>query len=81
MGATRIARAIALSLLATAALAAPALSADDPKAREIMTAVDERDDGDNQTSNMQMVLIDKRGKQRIRELRSSAKTKASTNTR
>ena len=37
-------------------------AADDPKAREIMTRVDEREDGDNQTSNMQMVLIDKRGK-------------------
>lgn len=46
---------------------------DDPKAREIMTRVDERDDGDNQTSNMEMVLIDKRDNQRIRELRSFTK--------
>ena len=38
-----------------------------------MTNVDEREDGDNQTSNMQMVLIDKRGKQRVRELRSFRK--------
>ena len=53
----------------------PAFAADDPKAREIMTAVDAREDGDNQTSNMQMVLIDKRGKQRIRELRSFRKDK------
>ena len=45
-------------------------ASDDPKAREIMTRVDDRDDGDNQTSNLQMVLIDKRGKQRIRELSS-----------
>jgi hypothetical protein len=48
----------------------PADAADEPKAREIMTRVDERDDGDDQTSNMQMVLIDKRGKQRIRDLSS-----------
>ncbi len=46
---------------------------DEPAARAIMVAVDERDDGDNQTSNMQMILIDKRGKQRIRELRSFSK--------
>ncbi|MCP4906388.1 MAG: outer membrane lipoprotein-sorting protein [bacterium] len=49
--------------------------ADDPKARTIMVRVDERDDGDDQTSNLQMVLIDKRGKQRVRELRSFSKDK------
>ena len=49
---------------------ASAQAADDPKARDIMTRVDERDDGDNQTSNLEMILIDKRGKKRIRELRS-----------
>jgi hypothetical protein len=51
----------------------PSHAADDPKAREVMTRVDDRDDGDDQTSNLQMVLIDKRGKQRIRELRSFTK--------
>ncbi len=49
--------------------------ADDPKAREIMERVDRRDDGDNETSNLQMILIDKRGKQRVRELRSFRKDK------
>lgn len=34
-------------------------SADDPKAREIMQKVEDRDDGDNQTANMLMTLIDK----------------------
>jgi hypothetical protein len=58
---------IALPIVATAV--------DEPKAREIMVRVDERDDGDNQTSNMQMVLIDKRGKQRVRNLRSYRKDK------
>jgi hypothetical protein len=53
--------------------ASPMWAVDEPRAREIMVQVDERDDGDNQTSNMQMVLIDKRGKQRVRELRSFSK--------
>lgn len=49
--------------------------ADEPRAREIMERVDQRDDGDNQTSNLQMILIDKRGKKRIRELKSFRKDK------
>jgi len=50
-------------------------AADEPRAREIMEQVDQRDDGDNQTSNLEMILIDKRGKQRIRELQSFRKDK------
>ena len=65
---------LGLALLALAVLAAPvAAVADDPKAREIMERVDARDDGDNQTSNLQMILIDKRDNQRVRELRSFIK--------
>ena len=56
-----------------------ALAEDEPEARAIMTRVDERDDGDNQTSKMQMVLIDKRGNQRIRELQNYAKDKGEDN--
>jgi len=41
---------------------------DDPAARTIMEKVEARDDGDNQTSDMEMILIDKRGKKRIRRL-------------
>jgi hypothetical protein len=70
--------ALAFSHLAFAvvsAVAPHALAADDPKAREIMVQVDDRDDGDNQTSNMEMILIDKRGKQRVRQLRTFAKDK------
>ncbi len=52
-----------------------ATAADDPKARAIMQRVDDRDDGDNQISNMQMILIDKRGNQRVRELLSFSKDK------
>jgi len=44
-------------------------------ARQIMDAVDDRDDGDNAISDMQMVLIDKKGHQRIREIRSFGKDK------
>ena len=49
--------------------------ADDPKARAIMQRVDARDDGDNQISTLQMILIDKNEKQRLRELRSFTKDK------
>ncbi len=48
---------------------APSLGwCDDPAARAIMVKVDARDDGDNQTSDMEMILIDKRGKKRVRRL-------------
>ena len=42
--------------------------ADDPKAREIMRQVEDRDRGDNKTSTIEMVLIDKKGQQRIRHM-------------
>ena len=38
--------------------------ADDEKARQIMQKVEDRDDGDNMTSDMIMVLIDKNNKER-----------------
>ena len=63
------------TLIVGIALPGGAAAADDPKAREIMVRVDERDEGDNQTSNLQMILIDKRNKQRVRELRSYRKDK------
>ena len=50
-------------------------AADDPKARKIMTKVDERDDGDNSTSDMEMILIDKKGKKRIRKMKNLTKDK------
>jgi Outer membrane lipoprotein-sorting protein len=49
--------------------------ADDPAARTIMEKVDARDDGDNQTSDMEMILIDKRGKQRVRRIVTYTKDK------
>ncbi len=56
-------------------LASDPARADDPKARTIMERVDARDDGDDQTSTLQMILIDKNEKQRVRELRSFTKDK------
>ena len=56
-------------------LAEPVLAADDPEARAIMERVDARDDGDNQTADMQMVLIDKRGKKRVRRIATFKKDK------
>ena len=49
--------------------------ADDPVAREIMQKVDDRDDGDNVRSTLEMILIDKRGHKRVRRLRSLRKEK------
>jgi hypothetical protein len=60
---------IMLALLATQ----PVMAA--MTARDIMQAVDDRDDGDNRTSDMKMVLIDKNGDERIRSIRSFEKDK------
>jgi len=49
--------------------------ADDPEARAIMEKVDARDDGDNRTADMQMILIDKKGRQRLRQIRTFSKDK------
>jgi len=49
--------------------------ADDPEARGIMGKVDARDDGDNQTSDMEMILIDKNGQERVRKIHSFGKDK------
>ena len=52
---------------------APFVFADDSGARAIMEKVDARDDGNNQVSDMEMILIDKRDKQRIRKIRTFSK--------
>ncbi len=49
--------------------------ADDQKARDLMDRVDKRDDGDNQTTDMEMILIDKRGQKRVRKLKNFQKDK------
>ena len=62
-------------LLLTLPVLPGAARADDPKAREIMQKVNDRDDGDNQTLDMEMILIDKRGNKRKRSIRSFRKDK------
>lgn len=57
-------------LLGLALMPGPMWGQDDPRAREIMQKVSDRDDGDNATAEMEMVLIDKRKKQRVRKIRS-----------
>lgn len=49
--------------------------AEDLNARQIMEQVDARDDGDNQVSDMEMILIDKNGKKRVRKIRAFRKDK------
>ena len=60
-------------LIAVLSPVAPQTFADDPAARAIMEKVNARNDGDNQTSDMEMILIDKRGKERIRRIAVYAK--------
>lgn len=59
---------IAVSLVLLVLFAPSAFGADDPEARAIMQRVDDRDDGDNQTADMQMILIDKHGAERNRQI-------------
>jgi len=59
--------ALGLACLATT----PAAIADGtPTGRQIMEWVDARDDGDDGVSDLEMILIDKRGGERVRTLRS-----------
>lgn len=49
--------------------------ADDAKARKIVERVDAREDGDNSTGDMLMILIDKSGSERVRQLKTYGKDK------
>ncbi len=55
------------------ALAVPASAA--LTAREIMEKVDARDDGDNMTANVEMILIDRNNNRRIRKMKVFSKDK------
>ena len=52
------------------------LAADDSDARAIMQKVEDREEGDRRTADMEMILIDKRGNQRVRRIASFSKDKA-----
>jgi hypothetical protein len=56
-----------------ASLLTTTVVADDVKAREIMVKVDARNEGDTLEQDMMMMLIDKNGKERTRDLKSYAK--------
>ena len=58
-----------LALLLMVSVAPILQAADEPFARQVMVKVDGRDDGDRMSANMEMVLIDKNGHERVRELR------------
>jgi hypothetical protein len=61
-----------LFLIMASTLISTTLIASD-NAREIMNKVDARDDGNTTIATMQMTLIDKQGKRRIRQMRTYAK--------
>ena len=67
--------ASAFILLLILPLVVSSAFADDRKARTIMEKVDARDDGDNQVFDMKMILIDKKGKERIRKIHAFSKDK------
>lgn len=50
-------------------LAPLSAAAEELSARQIMERVDARDDGDHSAQDMEMILIDKKGNQRVRKLR------------
>jgi hypothetical protein len=60
--------ATAICALLAICLALPAAS-ETPTGRQIMERVDARDDGDNGTQDLEMVLYDRGGNQRVRKLR------------
>jgi hypothetical protein len=66
----------ALCTLLAFALALPlAAMAETPTGRQIMEWVDDRDDGDDGVSDLEMILIDKRGNERVRNIRQFGKDK------
>jgi hypothetical protein len=67
-----IASVVAIAF-ALGCMCATAVGAAELTAREIMEAVDAVDDGDSGVSDLEMVLIDKHDKKRVRKLRSFSK--------
>lgn len=64
---------VATLVIIAVSLVPDAAHADDPKAREIMQKVEDRDDGDNQVNDMLMILIDKKGNERVRKIHTFVK--------
>ena len=72
---SKIIRSAVIVITAAVLCCTPPAMADDPKARAIMEKVDARDDGDNRTADMEMLLIDKNGKERLRKIATYSKDK------
>ena len=71
---TQIRLALVLGLAGSLLATAPIAHAEEKlTAREIMQRVNDRDDGDNATADLEMLLIDKYGNERRREIRSYSK--------
>ncbi|MCP4897049.1 MAG: outer membrane lipoprotein-sorting protein [bacterium] len=60
-------------LIAAALAVVPVLVADEPEARAIMERVDAVEEGNHVVSDMEMKLIDRRGNERVRRIRSFTK--------
>ncbi len=69
----RMRSALFFALAAGTVFSAPCAVADELTAREIIEKVDARDDGDNSTATLEMILIDKRGDKRVRRVTKLAK--------
>ncbi len=70
-----------LLLFAAAIFAGNQLQAQALTAREIVEKMQNRDDGDNEISDMEMILIDKNKKIRVRKIRTFSKDKGRDNRR
>lgn len=64
---------ISLFLFLIMIISLPILHAEELTGRDIMLLVDERDDGNDRQSEMEMILINKKGKTRERKIRSFSK--------
>ncbi len=67
--------ALPLMLFMTALLSIPPSAMAEQKAIEIMQMVEDRDDGDSQSASLEMLLIDKHGKERLRKIKRFTKDK------
>jgi outer membrane lipoprotein-sorting protein len=59
---------LALVFAISGVLITPAFALEDIEARQVAENVDERDDGDDMTAQLEMTLINKRGQERIRKV-------------
>jgi hypothetical protein len=64
---------LVLGLPVVLLLPTPGSAVSPPDARAIMQKVDDRDDGDDGIADLEMILIDKRGNQRVRKIRTFSK--------